>query len=78
YGTDGAPTVKANTTLVNSTAPIYPYKPGGEASVINSLWVNPLTSDPGTVAQDGSTGRLNRIGVWALGNQGLLGNLGFS
>jgi hypothetical protein len=74
YNTNGVPTVKANSTLVHSSAPIYGYKPSGEATVSNNLWTN-LTSGS---AQDGTTGRLNRTGVWKQSDVNYTGNLGFS
>ena len=74
YGSNGAVSTKPNSTLVHTTAPIFGYKPGGEASVINTLWNNTTSG----TAQDGSTGRLNRTGVWKQGNVNYVGMLGFS
>lgn len=74
YNSDGSITAKPNTVLINSTAPIYSYKPAGEASTINNLWTNTTNG----TAMDGTTGRLNRTGVWQQGNQSYVGQLGFS
>lgn len=74
YGTDGSISVKPNTTLINNTSPLFTSKPSGEASVINSLWTNTTSG----TATDGSTGRLNRTGVWKQADLNYEGDIGFS
>lgn len=74
YGSDGAPSVKADTSLILSTSPLFAYKPGGESVYTSGIWANATLG----VAQDGSCGRLNDTGVWKQGDQTYVGSLGFS
>lgn len=64
YNSDGSINTLIDTTLIDTTSPLFGFKPSGEPSIINNLWRNPYT---GTL-QDGTNGRLNRCGVWKQGS----------
>lgn len=74
YGTDGSPSTRPDTSLMLTSSPLYGFKPSGQPTYSGSLWGNGTSG----TAQDGSTGRLNRTGVWSQANQSYLGMLGFS
>ena len=75
YNINGSINTLIDTTLIDTTSPLYSYKPSGESSIINNLWRNPY---PGTL-QDGTNGRLNRCGVWKQGNSSYSAtDIGFS